>query len=229
MDKLILEVQKRTVTGKQNAALRAEGNVPAVLYGHGVSAESITVESKQMEKIYSYAGGNKIIDLKIAGDKGLNALIHDVQHDAQTGRIRHADFYVVNMKEELKAEIPIHFVGESTAVFQDEGTLVKTLESIEVECLPGDLPESLEVDISVLDDFEKTITIADIKLPKGVRLVLPEDAEADDMLIAKVEAPRSDDEIANLEAELTDELPEGVAEVDPIVVSEENEGTKDRR
>jgi large subunit ribosomal protein L25 len=229
MDKLILEAHKRTVLGKKNKSLRHEGSVPAVLYGHNVESESVSVASKDMEKIYSHAGGNKIIDLTVGKDKALNALIHDVQHDGKTGRIIHADFYIVNMKEELKAEIPFHFVGESTAVFQDEGTLFKNLESIEVECLPGDLPESLEVDISVLDDFEKTITVADLQVPKGVRFVLPEDTEAEDMLICKVEAPRSDEEMAELDEELSEKLPEGVAEEDPTVVAEENEGDKDRR
>jgi large subunit ribosomal protein L25 len=129
------------------------------------------------------------------------------------------------MDEELKAEVPLHFTGESNAVFQGEGTLVKNLEMVEVECLPGNLPESLEVDISVLDDFEKTITLADLKVPEGVKLV-EEDLET---LVAKVEPPRSDEEMAELDEVVEGGVPESAQEEDPVVVAEENEGDKDRR
>jgi len=129
------------------------------------------------------------------------------------------------MDEVLKAEVPIHYVGESNAVFQGEGTLVKGLEMVEVECLPGDLPQSIEADIAVLDDFEKSITLADLKLPKGVKFV-EEDLT---MLVAKVEPPRSDAELAELEEAVEGGVPESAMEEDPIVVSEENEGDKDRR
>jgi large subunit ribosomal protein L25 len=152
-------------------------------------------------------------------------LITDVQQEAVKGGLTHADFYVVRMDEELHAEIPLHFVGESTAVYQGEGTLMKNLEALEVACLPGDLPESIEVDISVLDDFEKTITVADLVVPKGVKLLI----EDEHTLVAKVEPPRSDEEMAELDEAVSEELPEGVQEEQPIVVSEENEGDKDRR
>jgi large subunit ribosomal protein L25 len=153
-------------------------------------------------------------------------LIHDVQHGSARGEIKHVDFYVVRMDEVLTAEIPLHFTGESTAVYQDEGTLVKVVETVAVECLPADLPESLEVDISVLDNFEKTITMADLTLPKGVKLV-EEDPE---IVIAKVDPPRSDEEMEALDEDVNEgaELPEGVKEEDPVVLSEENEGDKDR-
>src|SRR6185369_1285530 len=96
---------------------------------------------------------------------------------------------------------------------------------VEVECLPGDLPESLEVNISVLDDFEKTITLADLTVPEGVKLV-EEDLE---VIIAKVEPPRTDAELEELDEVVEGGVPEGAQEENPIVVAEENEGDKDRR
>lgn len=221
----MLEAQPRTELGKKNAKLRAEGKVPAVVYGHGVKPESLVIEAKQLESAYRHAGGNKIIELKVGDHKARNVLIHEVQAEGIKGGLLHADFYVVRMDELLKAEVPVHFVGESTAVYQGEGSLLKNLETIEVECLPGDLPESIEVDISVLDDFEKTITLADLKVPAGVKFLIEDEAT----LVARVDAPRSDEEIAQLDEELSETLPEGVAEENPIVVSEENEGSKDRR
>jgi large subunit ribosomal protein L25 len=213
------------VSVKNNKFLRAAGKVPAVVYGHGVKSEPLELEGKAIERIYRSAGGNKIVALKIGDAKARNVLIQDVQHGSARGEITHADFYIVRMDELLKAEVPVHFIGESSAVFQGEGTLVKGLEMVEVECLPGDLPDHLEADITVLDDFEKSITLADLKIPTGVKLI-EEDLST---VIAKVEAPRSDAEMEALDEALTDTLPEGVAEEDPIVLSEENEGDKDRR
>jgi large subunit ribosomal protein L25 len=225
VEQVELDAKKRTVRGKQIAELRAAGRVPAVLYGHGVKSEPIEVSSKTLERVYRVAGGNKIIDLKIGEGRPKKVLIYDIQRGPLRGELTHADFYAVKMDEELKADVPIHFIGESTAVYQDEGTLVKGFETVEVECFPADLPESIEVDISVLDDFEKTITLADLKIPQGVKLT-EEDLTA---MVAKIEPPRSDEELAELEEKVEEELPEGVAEGETDeVITEENEGNKDR-
>lgn len=225
MEKIELVAQKRTVSGKKNKNLRLSGIVPAVVYGHGIDSEPLELEAKAIERIYRAAGGNKIVGLKVGEGKLRNVLIHDVQHGTARGEITHVDFYVVRMDELLKAEVPVFFTGESDAVFKGEGTLVKGLEMVEVECLPGDLPESLEADISKLDDFEKTITLGDLVIPKGVKLV-EEDLTT---LVAKVDPPRSDEEMAELDEVVEGGVPESAQEEDPIVVSEENEGDKDRR
>lgn len=225
MDMIELVAEKRAETGKKNTLLRAAGKVPAVVYGNGVASESLVLDGKTIEKIYRTAGGNKIVALKVGESKARNVLIYDVQHSSARGEITHVDFYIVRMDEVLKAEVPIHYIGESNAVFQGEGTLMKGLEMVEVECLPGDLPQSIEADIAVLDDFEKVITLADLKLPKGVKFV-EEDLTT---LVAKVEPPRSDAEMAELDEAVEGGVPESAMEEDPIVISEENEGDKDRR
>ncbi len=210
MDKIVLALSGRKEKGKANAALRAQGLTPAVVYGHGVESESVSASTKELTKVYSEAGGNKIISLKVDGAKETNALIHDVQHDVRTGELTHADFYIVRMDEKLTTAVPLYFVGESTAVFQMEGVLLKALETVEVEALPGDLPDHIEVDISVLDDFEKAIHVSDLKAPKGVEIL-----DEADSLVARVEEPRSEEELAELETEVTEVLPEGVAEEAP--------------
>lgn len=227
MEKIQLEVKKRSALGKANRALRESGLVPGVLYGRGVKSEPIEVEKREIERVYRRAGGNKIVALKIGDGRARNVLIQDVQLTPERGEVMHVDFHVVRMDEELKAEVPLHFVGESTAVYQGEGTLMKNFDAVEVECLPADLPESIEVDISVLDNFEKSITLGDLKLPNGVKLTA-EDLEA---LVAKVEPPRTEEEMAELDEAVPsqEELPEGVAEEEPAVVAEENEGDRDRR
>lgn len=224
MEKLMLEAEPRTATGKANAKLRAVGKLPAVVYGNSVASESIQLDHKLASRIYQQVGQAKLIELKLDGKKR-NVLFHDVHVDGRSGSLLHADLYVVRMDELIKTEVPLSFIGESTAVYQQEGTLVKSIESIEIECLPGDLPEGLTIDISVLDDFDKTITLADIELPKGVKML----EEELGLVVASVEPPRSDEELAELDEAVGEAVPEGVADDVPIVVSEENEGDKDRR
>lgn len=224
MEKLMLEAEPRTATGKANAKLRDAGKMPAVVYGHGVDSETVQLDHKIASRVYHQAGSAKLVELKLDGKKR-NVLFHDVHKDGRSGTLLHADLYVVRMDELIKTEVPLTFVGESTAVYQQEGTLIKTIESVEIECLPGNLPESLNIDISVLDDFDKTITLADLPLPEGVRLL----EEELSLVVASVEPPRSDEELAELDEAVGDAVPEGVADDEPIVVAEENEGNKDRK
>jgi large subunit ribosomal protein L25 len=205
MEKIEIEASKREARGRKNSILRAKGLVPAVVYGHDVKPESLEIDGQSLERVYRRAGGNKIVALKVGEQRPRNVLIHEVQRGAARGELRHVDFYAVRMDEALKAEVPLHFVGESTAVYRDEGTLMKNMEALEVECLPADLPESIEVDISVLDDFEKAITLGDLNIPKGVKLVI-EDLTTQ---VAKVEPPRSEEELAELEEAPGEAVPEG--------------------
>ncbi|MFI5240762.1 MAG: 50S ribosomal protein L25 [Candidatus Saccharimonadia bacterium] len=223
MDTIHLSATKRTEKGKKVLALRKSGFVPAVMYGHGQASEPITLDAKELEKIYAIAGSNKIVDLKITGDKDINVLFHDVQHDSRTGLIIHADLYLVRMDEKIRTEVPLRFTGESTAVYQLEGTLFKNLEMLEIEALPADLPEAIEVDISILDDFEKTIHVSDLVIPPKVELLT--DIEE---LVAKVEEPRSEEELAELDAEVGEAVPEGVADEEAESTEEGNESSKDK-
>lgn len=203
VDVIELAAQTREARGKQVKAVRAEGNVPAVLYGHGVDSQSLSVGQRNLTKVFGVAGSNKMVALSIDDGKPYNVMIHDVQTDSRNGQIIHADFYKVKMNEKIKAEIPLHIVGESTAVYKLEGSLMQSLSTVEVEALPANLPENIEVDISVLDDFDKAIHVSDLKIPGNVEL-LTEVSE----LIAKVEPPRSDEEMEELEAPVVDELAE---------------------
>lgn len=222
-DKPIIALATREIRGKRNAKLRTDGQTPAVVYGHGNDPVAVSANSRELNKLYTQAGSAKIVGIKIDGDRQKNALIHDVQMDVVRDEIAHADFYLVRMDEKLKAEIPLHFTGESTAVYQQEGTMIQPLQTVEVEALPADLPESFEVDISVLDDFDKTITVADLAIPENVEIITPVEE-----LIAKVERPRSDDELEELDEPIDEaaEMPEGAQE-DQEVITEEQETRKE--
>jgi large subunit ribosomal protein L25 len=122
------------------------------------------------------------------------------------------------MNKTIRTEVPLHFTGEAPAVFQEEGSLLKNIEEVEVETLPAKLPAHIEVDISGLDDFSKTIHVSDLNVPEGVEVLV--DGEE---LICKVEPPRSEEEIAALEEEVGDAIPEGAAE-ESAEGGEEGEG-----
>ena len=224
MDKYVLEARDRDLTGESLKKLRLSGRVPGVVYGHGKKVEHIDVDATELEKVYRGAGGNKIIALKVGDHRAKNVVIYATHNDPVRGKIIHFDLYLVKMDEELRAEVPIHFIGESTAVYKDEGSLLKNLESLEVECLPANLPESFVVDVSVLDDFDKSITVADIAVPEGVKLLI----DNLDTVIARVERPRSDEDLAELDETISEELPEGVREEEPIVLPDVHEEDADR-
>ncbi|MCC7289504.1 50S ribosomal protein L25 [bacterium] len=201
MDKIILSADLRQEAGKAVKKLRESGKVPAVLYGRGAENKNITLDAKEFGRILNQAGYSSILELSLDGKK-YNVLIQDVAFDVVKSEPIHADIYLVKMDEVIRTEVPLHFVGESTAVFQQDGSLITNLEALEIEALPGNLPQQIEVDISVLDDFEKTITVADVKLPADVKLLT--DAEE---LVARVEPPRSDEELEALDEEIVENIP----------------------
>lgn len=205
MDKIVLKLEEREERGKANRRLRLAGQVPVVMYGRDGEAAALKVSDRELTKAYNQAGSSKIIGVKVGDSAAKNAIFHEVAVDPLNGKLIHADLLKVRMDEKIRTEVPLRMTGESTAVYQQEGTLVTPLESLELEALPADLPDHLEVDISILDDFEKSIHVSDLAIPGGVTLLTdPEE------LVAKVDPPRSDDELEALEDEIVDEKPENV-------------------
>jgi large subunit ribosomal protein L25 len=199
-----LKAKSRTELGKKAGALRRAGFLPAVIYGEGVPSQSIAVAYKDFEKAYKKAGESTIVKLDVDG-KAYNVLIHDITYDPLKGTSLHADFYAVRMDKEIRTKVPVEFIGESSAVKNDGGILVKVVQEIEVEAFPQDLPHELKADLSLLDTLQSRILVKDIALPKGVKIHIdPEE------VVALVESPRTDEELAS---ELEVKPDEGVAEV----------------
>ncbi len=177
---------------------RKEGFVPAVLYSHGKPAETFWVNYIDFSKMYKIAGQSSVVDLTQDGKKGVSAIVQEVQLHPINGRFTHVDLYQVRMDEKLETEVPLIFVGESKAVREMGGMLVKTLEEVKVSCLPADLPHQIEVDIASLETFENHIQIKDIVLPKGVEILGEQET-----VIALVDAPRSEEEMAALDEKVS--------------------------
>jgi len=189
-----LTAQKRELTGKKVKTLRATGSIPAVVYGRGEKPQVISVDKIEFEKVYNEAGISSLVDLTIDGKSMFKVLTHEPQLDPVKEFPIHVDFYRVKMDEKITTEIPLEFIGESEAVMQLDGSLVTNRDNVEVQCLPSDLVSHITVDISVLKTFEVSITVADLPVPAGIEILTDKDE-----VIALVEPPRSEEELAELE------------------------------
>jgi large subunit ribosomal protein L25 len=207
-----LQANTRTATA---SAARQGGAIPAVLYGRGLKSQTVQVDYKELNKVYQNAGSTSLVMLKLDGKSDHPVLIRELQLHPLRSTVMHVDFYQVRMDEEIRALVPLHFEGTSSAVKDKGGVFVRSMDEIEVEALPQDLPHDISVDISVLDNFEKVIRIADLKLPKGVTIL-----HEDDEVIALVQAPRTEAELE----ELTAEVKEDVESVEGVKKEEAEEG-----
>ncbi len=169
-----LAVKTRETLGKAKA-LRAGGLIPAELYGHGVKNLHLAVDAKEFRKVFKEAGENTVITLVANKDK-YPVLVHDIQRNFLHDTVDHVDFYLVRMDEKITAHIPIEFVGEAPAVKELGGLLNKSMNEIEVEALPGDLPHRLTVDLSALVALNQSLYVKDIVVPKGVNVLVDGDS-----------------------------------------------------
>jgi len=183
-------VEKRTEGGsKACRAFRAQGKMPAVVYGPNNETETILLNTKEFEKIWSEAGESTVLTLT-GLDKKISVLIHDVAHDPLYGTPTHADFYAVQTDKVVDVEVPLVFTGVSPAEKGLGGTLIKVMFTLSIEALPKDLPSEVEVDISRLVTFDDQIQVKDIVLPAGVTA----DAEPEEV-VALVQAPREEEDV----------------------------------
>lgn len=165
-----LKVEKRTVLGRKVKKLRREGILPANIYGKDVKSLSVQVPIKDFEKIYKEEGETGLIDIAVNGEVR-PVLIHNTQVDPLSQMPLHADFYQVNLKEKVKTMVPIEVVGEAKAVLDKVGLLLQPLTEVEVEALPEDLPEKIEVNVENLSAIDDQITVTDLKVSSGVEIL----------------------------------------------------------
>jgi len=170
---LQLVAERREGTGKGVARkLRAAGRVPAVVYGQGMEAAAVSVDAKDLYHVLHSGGTNVLLDLVIDG-KGLLALARDVQRDHIHGRFVHVDFFAVSRTEKITIQVPVRVLGESVGV-KAGGVLEHHLWEIEAECLPSDVPEAIEADITDLQVWD-SLKVADLVVPEGVTILSAED------------------------------------------------------
>lgn len=169
-----LQVRKREKFGKANRSLRQAGDIPAELYGRGLENVHLAVSRKDFSRVFEKSGETGVVELAVDGERHL-ALIHEVQRDYLSGEIIHVDFHQIRMDEKITAHVPVEVVGESPAIKSQGGVLNRTVSEVEVEALPQDLPSKFTVDISDLQELNQSVYVRDLKVPKGVKiLVSPE-------------------------------------------------------
>ncbi len=166
-----LQVQKREKLGRGVKALRKQGFIPAELYGKGLENIHVSVPMKDFRKVYKEAGENTVVTVLLDGKK-YPVLINDVSFDRITNEFESADLYQIRMDEKLKVGVPLEFFGIAPAVKEKNGLLVKSLQELEVEALPMDLPHDIKVDISGIMEIGQSIYVKDLNVPKGVRVLV---------------------------------------------------------
>lgn len=201
MENLQLRAETRSELGKSAQKVRGNGKIPAVVYGHGVSTRSLSIDGGPFQKLWQKAGETTLVDLAVGEDAAVKVLIQDVQLHPLTHTPIHVDFHQVRMSEKITAEIPLIFTGESAAVKELGGVLVKSLDTIKVECLPADLIHELTIDIGALKTFEDAIRVSDVPVPAALTVL-----ENAGEVVATVSAPRSEAELAALEEKVEEKV-----------------------
>lgn len=170
-----LDAQKRTLIGKQVGQLRRAGIVPAVVYGARIAPIHVQIDARQLTATLLKAGGTHLITMNIEG-KPQQVIARDVQRDIIRGDILHVDFLAVDASTKVRTEVPLAFVGEAPAVQMGLGILLHGLSTLEIEALPADLVERVEVDLSPLKSLNDSIHVRDLKL--GDKLTVLTDPDA---------------------------------------------------
>jgi len=163
----ILTADARTMLGKKVKQLRRQGLIPANIYGKNLQSKAIQVQTADFQTVYKEAGETGVIDLKVDGQVH-PVLVKNLQMNFKAKAPLHVDFYQVNLKEKVKAMVPLTLVGEAKAVADKIGMLMQVLNEVEVEALPDKIPDKLEVDVTNLAELGQNLTVADLKLPDDV-------------------------------------------------------------
>jgi large subunit ribosomal protein L25 len=190
-----LTAARREITGKKVAGLRQQGLLPAVVFGRGLTSDSVSVKAHEFEQLRRHAGANMLIDLAIDGEKPAPVLVHGVQLHRVTQRPLHIDLYAVRMTDELTVDVPLVAEGESEAATTHGGTLLHVIEHVRVRALPDHLPQSIHYSVESLLTFDDLIHVSDLVIPADAAL-LTDPGE----IVARVLPPRVEEEPEVVEA-----------------------------
>ena len=174
MSEIVLKATSRTVTGKQVKALRRAGQLPAVIYGHNVTPMPISLDFKETSYVLPSVSSSQLITVSV-DDKPHVALVRERQVHPVTGYLVHIDFQEVSMTETLRVTVRLSFKGDAPAVKTYDGVLVFNLEDLDIECLPANLPNFIEVDLSSLKEIGDSLRVRDLVVPANIEVRTSED------------------------------------------------------
>jgi len=220
IDRPTLAATKRDILGKRVARLRRAGQLPAVVFGHGVPSQPLSIDGHEFEQLQRRIGQNALVNLTVEGTKPTPVLVQHIQRDPVHRRMLHVDLFAIRMTEELTVDVPLVTIGESHAVEKLGGTLLHILQSVKVRALPDHLPQSIDVPIDGLVDFEATVHVRDLTIPDDVTLLTDPDE-----IVARVQQPRVEEEPVVVGAEEAAEAEAEAAEAaegeEPAAAGEE--------
>lgn len=196
----VLNVEPRTETGRHVKHVRDKGYVPGIVYGQGQEAQPVQFHEIDLARILRSGGMSQLIELRGLGKKPINALIKDLTRHPVRRNVLHTDFYKVQMDVLIHTDVPVHFVGESLAA-KEGAVFIHHMDTIPVECLPGDIPSHFVADLSKLETLQDVISISDIPVPEGVTILAEPNAPVIGLTISRKLA----EDVAEEEAEETEE------------------------
>ena len=198
MDVLKLNASKRDVFGKKTRFLRRQGITPAHLFGHSIKSQAHQCDAIELRKIISQAGNTRLVSLKIEGDKqAKNVFVKEVQQDPLHKHILHVDLYQVRKGQKMAVVVPIVLIGEAPALKGKGRMLSHGITSLSIECLPEKVPPQIEVDISVLEEYDQSLFVKDIVLDPDITV----HAEPEQLVVKISEAFVQAEEVAVSEEE----------------------------
>jgi len=221
MEKVVLKATKRDVRGKQVNALRRAGQLPAVIYGRRTEPVSISLDAHAAGLALSKVGSSSLITVDVEG-KEYPALVRERQRDFVKGTLKHVDFLAVSLTETIRADVRIEVTGVSPAVKDLNAVLVTGLHAISVECLPTDLPDHIDVDISGLAQVGDGVHVRDLKISEKVQILTDPDEMIAVTTYAKEEA--AEEVAAPVEGEVVAEAEGGEPELSVERGKKEEEG-----
>ena len=182
-DTATLQAEPRTVLGKKVKNLRREGITPLHLYGAGQPSDSLQTNTADLRRVLLRVGTSQPVFIHVGSDRQL-AFVQDIQFHPVRREVLHVDLLRVNVAETVQVEVPIFLEGEAPAARMLGGSLLQVLTTVLVECLPLEVPQSFQADVSGIDDFEKSVRVADLGVPEGVTVITPLD-----QVVAHAQAP----------------------------------------
>ncbi|HEX5547222.1 MAG TPA: 50S ribosomal protein L25 [Ktedonobacterales bacterium] len=181
-----LHVERRTILGKKVRHLRQQGILPANVYGRDQESIAVQINTHEMDRALKTHGAATLYRLVIAPDgKEEVVMVRHITRQPATNFVQHVDFFHVQMTELMRAKVPVRLVGEAPAVKLHDGVLIQSLDYAEVEALPAELPDALELDISDISELNTSRHASALKMPRKVTLVTPEDE-----IVVSIQAPR---------------------------------------
>ena len=202
-----LKASTRTLLGKASRRLHGEGKLAGIVYGHNATPTPIVLDRLEFQKVFVKSGRTHLVDLLVDGGRTEKVLVREIQtHPRRLGPI-HVDFYQVSLEEKITVEVPVHLVGESAAVKRGDADVLQPIHAVRVECLPTDIPEAFEVDLTPLEDVESEFRISELKVPKGVTVLM----DSEDLVVKIVHRRemKVEEEAPALETALVGEGEEG--------------------